>query len=111
MPVEDAWRTLLSMIHVHLKLQALPGRRDELLDVLVELELAAAADDAYLLDVEVDVSVEDPDRILIVSAWPSREHYERWQRDHGWSSILEPLTPILTGEAEVHVYRLADSIR
>jgi quinol monooxygenase YgiN len=99
------------MIHVHLSLPTLPGRRDELLGALEKLELAAAADDAYLLEVEVNASLDDPDRVLVVSGWPSAEHYERWQRDHGWKSILEPIEPLLAAEPEVHVYRLADSIR
>jgi quinol monooxygenase YgiN len=103
--------TVRAMIEVHLNLQASPGRRDELLAMLDRLELAAAADDAYLLDVEVDVSVDDPEKVLVVSAWPSLEHYERWQHDRGWAFVVEPLTPLLAAEPEVHAYRLADSIR
>jgi quinol monooxygenase YgiN len=99
------------MIHVHLSLPALPGRREELLAALEQQELAAAADDAYLLEVEVNASLDDPDRVLVVSGWPSAEHYERWQRDHGWDSILRPLEPLLASAPEVHAYRLADSIR
>jgi quinol monooxygenase YgiN len=99
------------MIHVHLSLPALPGRRDQLLEALERLELAAAADDAHLLEVEVNASLDDPDRVLVVSGWPSAEHYERWQRDHGWEPILETLESLLAAAPEVHVYRLADSIR
>jgi len=99
------------MTHVHLGLQALPGRRDDLLAVLDELELAAPADDAYLLELAVDVSVDDPDSLLVVSAWPSCEHYERWQVERGWRSIVEPLELLLAGEPEIHAYRLAESIR
>jgi quinol monooxygenase YgiN len=98
------------MIHAYLSLTALPHRRDDLLAGLDALELAAAADDAYLLEVDVEVSFDDPDNVLVISAWPSREHYERWRREHGWHSIVKPLDPLLAAEPEIRVYRLADSI-
>ena len=99
------------MTDVHLILSALPGRRHDVLAALDGLELSAAADDAYLMEVDVSASVDDPERVLVVSSWPTPEHYDRWQRDHGWQPILEPVLPLLAAEPELHVYRLVDSIR
>ena len=99
------------MTNVHLILRAAPGRRDDVLAALDGLELQAAADDAYLFDVDVSASVDDADEVLVVCAWPTPEHYERWQADNGWPSLVDPLRPLLASEPEVHVYRLVDSIR
>jgi quinol monooxygenase YgiN len=99
------------MTRVHLTLQARPQRRDELLAALDRLELAAAADDAYLIEVEVEASLDDPDRALVVCAWPTPEHYERWQRDHGWEPLFESIEPLLAAEPDVHAYRMVDLIR
>ena len=99
------------MTDVHLILRALPGRRSDLLNALEGLELRAAADDAYLVDVDVSAALDDPDVVLVVSSWPSPEHYERWQADHGWPTIVSPLRQLLASEPELHVYRLVDSIR
>src|SRR5262245_25063006 len=99
------------MIHVHLSLRALPGRRNELLAALDAIDLAAAADDSYLLELEVEASRDDPDGVVVVSGWASERHYQRWKHDPGWCSILQPVEPLLAAEPEVHVYRLTDAIR
>jgi quinol monooxygenase YgiN len=98
------------MTRVHLNLVARPGRRDDLLAALDRLELAAAADDAFLIDVELHVPLDDPDRVLVVSAWPSPEHYARWQQTPAWQRIDDAIAPLLAQDPETHVYRLVDSI-
>ena len=100
-----------SMTRVHLHLVARSGQRDKLVAALDRLELAAAADDAFLIDVELHVPLDDPDRVLVVTAWPSPEHYRRWEQDIGWKQIQDEIEPLLAEEPEVHVYRLVDSIR
>jgi quinol monooxygenase YgiN len=100
-----------SMTRVHLHLVARSEQRDKLVAALDRLELAAAADDAFLIDVELHVPLDDPNRVLVVSMWPSPEHYRRWQQDIGWKQIQDAIGPLLAEEPEVHVYRLVDSIR
>jgi quinol monooxygenase YgiN len=111
MRIARAVAILDSMTRVHLHLAARPEQRDKLLAALDRLELAAAADDAFLIDVELHVPLDDPDRVLIVSMWPSPEHYRRWEQDLGWKRIRDEIGPLLAEEPEVHVYRLVDSIR
>jgi quinol monooxygenase YgiN len=98
------------MTRVHLNLTARPHRRDDLLAALDRLELAAAADDAYLLDVEIHVPLDDPDGVLVVTRWPSAEHYARWRHNSGWKRIHDAVEPLLAQEPEDHVFRLVDSI-
>ena len=100
----------LWMILVHFNLVARPGRRDELLVALDRLELAAAADDAFLIEVELHVPLDNPDRVLIVSTWPSPEHYTRWRQGAAWERIYDAIESLLAEEPDVHVYRLVDSI-
>jgi quinol monooxygenase YgiN len=102
---------LRSMTRVHLNLVARAGQRDELLAALDQLELAAAADDAFLIEVELHVPLDDPDSVLVVTMWPSPEHYRRWEQDAGWRQIQDAIEPLLAREPEVHVYKLVDSIR
>lgn len=97
------------MIRAHVNLRARPDKRDQLLQVLDQVTLAAA-DDAFLIEIELHVSLDDPDRVLVVTAWPSPEHYERWGEGPGWPRILEAIEPLLAEEPETHVYRLVDSI-
>jgi quinol monooxygenase YgiN len=98
------------MTHAHLTLLAKPDRRDELLAALDRLGLAAAADDADLIEVELHVPLDDQDRVLVVSSWPSSEHYARWRRGPGWKRIYSAIEPLLAQEPEAHLYRLIDSI-
>jgi quinol monooxygenase YgiN len=99
------------MMHVHLSLRALPERLNELLAALDAIDLAAAADDSYLLELEVEASRDDPDGVVIVSGWSSARHYQRWEHDPGWCSVLQQVEPLLAAKPEVHVYRLAGSTR
>ena len=99
------------MTRVHLHVLARSGQRDRLVAALDRLELAAAADDAFLIDVELHVALDDPDRVLVVTRWPSPEHYRRWEQDIGWQQILDEIEPLLAAEPEAHVYRVVDSIR
>ena len=98
------------MTRVHFNLVARPEQRDELLAALDRLELAAAADDAFLIEVELHIPLDNPDRVLIVSTWPSPEHYTRWRQGAGWDRIYDAIEPLLAEEPDVHVYRLVDAI-
>ena len=49
--------------------------------------------------------------LLVVTGWPSPEHYQRWEQEIGWKQILDAIDPLLAAEPEAHVYRLVDSIR
>jgi quinol monooxygenase YgiN len=98
------------MTRTHLTLRAKPGRRDELLATLDRLELAVATGDRDLLEVEVHVPVDDPDGVLVVSTWPSPEHYERWRSGPGWERILQALDGLVAQPPETSVYRLVDAI-
>ena len=111
MPVATSAAMVESMTRVHLHLVARPEQRDELIAALDRLELAAAADDAFLIDVALHVPLDDPDRVLVVSTWPSPEHYRRWEVDVGWKQIQDEIDPLLAEQPEVHVYRLVDAIR
>jgi quinol monooxygenase YgiN len=98
------------MVREQLSLFARPGCRDELVATLDRVEVAATADDVDRGTVELHVPVDDPDRVLVVSMWPSAEHYERWLLGRAWETIYEAIEPLLAEEPETHVYRLVDSI-
>ena len=98
------------MVRAHLNLRAVPGRRDELLRALDTVELGVAARSSDLIEVEVFVPIDNPDRVLVVSSWPSAEHFERWRTGPESGRLEAALEGLLAGKPETHVYRLVDAL-
>jgi quinol monooxygenase YgiN len=59
------------------KVTALPGRRDELVELLLAgAALASSAPGCYLY--VVNLSASDPDEVWVAEAWRSRAYHEAW---------------------------------
>lgn len=100
------------MIRSHLDLRAKAGRRAELLNELGRLEVPAAARrEPGLLAVELQVPFDDERRLLVWSAWASREHYERWLTGPACAEMLETIRGLLAGEPVFRAYHVVDAIR
>jgi heme-degrading monooxygenase HmoA len=99
------------MIHSYLHLRAKPARRDELLSALERLELKAAIHRSPgLLAVEIQIPFDDDDRLLVSSAWSSREHYERWLDSSACRELLHGIEDVLADAPEFRTYHLVDAI-
>lgn len=99
------------MTRSHLYLRAKAGRRGELLNALDRLEvLAAARREPGFLAVELQLPFDDEDRLLVWSAWASREHYERWFAGPVCEEMLRKISEFLTDEPVFQTYHVVDAI-
>lgn len=99
------------MTRCHLYLRVKPGKRDELLKLLDRLEvLTAKRGQPGFLAAEIQVPVEDDERVLVWSSWASREHYERWLGSPAGAEMLREIRRLLTAEPESRVYRVVAAI-
>ena len=93
-----------------LLLWALPGRREELLRVLDQLELLVVIkEQPGLVRTEALVAEDSPTQVLVDSAWSSRAHYERWRESDERRQLLFALGRSLAREPEERSYRLVDA--
>ena len=98
------------MTRSHLHLLARPGARDELQRQLDRLEvLLALREQPGLLGLEVLVSEEDPDGMLVAASWSSAAHYERWRSGELREALLHELDGLLAATPEVQLYRVVDA--
>lgn len=99
------------MIHSNLHLRARPAGRDELVSTLERLELQAAIHRSPgLLAVEIQIPFDDDDRLLVSTAWASREHYERWLDSPACRELLQGIDEVVADTPEFRTYHVVDSI-
>ena len=100
------------MTRNHLYLRAKPGRRDALLATLDRVEVrAAAGQEPGLLAVELQVPLDDGDRLLVWSAWSSPAHVERWLAGPSCERLLREVGGLLADEPVFQTYHVADAIQ
>ena len=99
------------MTRSQLTLTAKPGKLDELLESLDRLEVfVALREQPGFLAMAVLVPDEDADRVLVEGSWASPEHFERWRETPVRNEMLRGVRHLLTGEPDVTVYHVVDSI-
>jgi quinol monooxygenase YgiN len=99
------------MTRGHLYLRAKPGKRAELLRALDDFAvLAAKQRQPGFLGAEIQLPFEDDQRLLVWSAWASREHYERWLTSIAGQELLRAIRPLLAEEPVWRVYQVVDAI-
>ncbi|MFJ4656902.1 putative quinol monooxygenase [Nocardia sp. NPDC088792] len=67
------------MFSVFGKMTALPGRRDELIAVLLE-GLRAGGEDGGLLDFSINTAFDDPDTIWLTQLWVDKDAHDATTR-------------------------------
>jgi quinol monooxygenase YgiN len=98
------------MTRSHLHLLAKPGARDELRRELDRLEvLLTLREEPGLLGLEVLVSEDDTDRVLLETSWSSEAHYERWHSSEPSKALSDELDGLLAAPPEIQVYRVVDA--
>ena len=99
------------MTRGHLYLRAEPGKRDELLRTLDQLAvLDAKRRQPGFLAAEIQLPLEDDERLLVWSSWASREHYERWLAGPAGQGMLREIRTLLAEEPVWRVYQVVDTI-
>jgi quinol monooxygenase YgiN len=93
-------------------LHARQGSGAELLRVIERLGvLAVASEQAGFLGIEVAAAVDDPDEIVIVESWSSRELYERWSDGPVAADWLSQIDGMLAHPPTSRVYRIVEAVR
>jgi len=103
------------MFSVYGRMNALPGRRDELITLLLD-GFRAGGDDSGLLGYTINTAFDDPDTIWLTQLWVDKERHDAVTRSEPVAAVTRRLAPLLAGQPEgsyghaVHVHgRTTDS--
>jgi quinol monooxygenase YgiN len=97
------------MFSVYGRMTALPGKRDELIAVLLE-GFRASGDDTGLLTYTINTAFDDPNTIWLTQLWIDKEAHDATTRSEPVAAVSRRVPPLLAqqpdggyGEA-VHVH-------
>jgi quinol monooxygenase YgiN len=103
------------MFSVYGRMTALPGRRDELIALLLD-GFRAGGDDSGLLAFSINKAFDDPDAIWLTQLWIDKEAHDATTRSEPVAAVSRQVPPLLAQQPEgfyghaVHVYgRTAES--
>lgn len=104
-------RHAVAVIRSVLRLRAIPGKRDELLAVFDAASLRALLEEQRgLLAAELSVSLDDPDEMMLVGEWASREQLERWADGPVPGGLLEAAAELSVEEPEQRAFHVVESV-
>lgn len=63
-----------------------------------------------LLSAELSVSLDDPDEMLLVGEWASREQLERWMGGPLPGGLIDAAAELALEEPEQRAYRVVESV-
>jgi quinol monooxygenase YgiN len=86
------------MFSVFGRMTALPGRRDELIDVL--LDGFRAGDDSGLLAYSINATFDDPDTVWLTQLWIDKEAHDATTRSDPVAAATRRLPPLLARQPE-----------
>jgi heme-degrading monooxygenase HmoA len=85
-----------------------PGKKDELTNKLRNEILPTLQKQAGFVDMVALTSENDPERILSLTFWKSKEDVERYQREN-YARLMEPVRPLLAREPVIGVFTVEAS--
>lgn len=91
-------------ITAQVRLTAKPGRREELLEIMVDA-IAATRAQPLCSSVEVMKGIEGEDDILLIEQWPSVEDHQHFINGVIEAGGLAPILDILAKDIETLHYR------
>jgi quinol monooxygenase YgiN len=98
-----------NMFSVYGRMTALPGRRDELITLLVD-GFRAGGDDSGLLTYSINTAFDDPDTIWLTQLWIDKEAHDTTTRSEPVAAVTRRVPPLLAQQPEgfyghaVHVH-------
>ena len=98
------------MFSVYGRMTALPGRRDELITVLLD-GLRAGGENSGLLNYSINAAFDEPDTIWLTQLWIDKETHDAVTRSEPVAAATRRLAPLLARQPEgayghaVHVHR------
>jgi heme-degrading monooxygenase HmoA len=85
-----------------------PGKARDLTRTVSEKVLSILKNQPGFQDEITLVSDEDPNRILAISFWKSKEHAEAYQREH-FSKVTETISNLIEGKPHVRTFEVEQS--
>lgn len=85
-----------------------PGKGRELTRIVSEKVLSILKNQPGFLDEITLVSDENPDRILAVSFWNSKEDADKYQREN-YARVTETIRSLIEGNPEVRTFNVEQS--
>lgn len=86
------------MFSVFGRMTALPGRRDELIALL--LDGFRASGDGGLLAYSINAAFDDPDTIWLTQLWTDREAHDATTRSEQIAALTRQVPPLLAQQPE-----------
>ena len=97
------------MFSVYGRMTALPGRRDELIALLVE-GFRAGGEDSGLLAYSVNTAFDDADTVWLTQLWTDKDAHDATTRSEPVAAVTSRVLPLLARQPEgsyghaVHVH-------
>jgi quinol monooxygenase YgiN len=84
---------------VYGRMTALPGRREELIAVLLD-GFRASGDDGGLLTYSINAAIDDPDMIWLTQLWIDKEAHDSTTRSEPVAAVTRRVPPLLARQPE-----------
>ncbi|QHA02382.1 hypothetical protein GQF42_02910 [Streptomyces broussonetiae] len=104
-----------NMFSVYGRMTALPGRRDELITLLLD-GFRAGGEDSGLLAYSVNTALDEPDTVWLTQLWIDKEAHDAVTRSEPVAAVTRRVLPLLAQQPEgsyghaVHVHgRITES--
>jgi quinol monooxygenase YgiN len=97
------------MFSVYGRMTALPGRRDELITLLLE-GFRAGGEDSGLLSYIINTAFDEPDTVWLTQLWTDKDAHDTVTRSEPVAAVTRRLSPLLATQPEgayghaVHVH-------
>ncbi|MFB7718717.1 putative quinol monooxygenase [Nocardia sp. NPDC056100] len=90
-----------NMFSVYGRMTALPGRRDELIAVLLA-GLRAGDQDGGLISFSINAAVDDPDTVWLTQLWVDKAAHDATTRSEPVAAVSRQVPALLAGQPEGH---------
>lgn len=87
------------MFSVYGRMTALPGRRQELIAVLLA-GLRAGGADCGLIDYSINAAFNDPDSVWLTQLWTHKEAHDATVRSEAVAAVSRRVPPLLARQPE-----------
>ncbi|MFF4182405.1 putative quinol monooxygenase [Streptomyces sp. NPDC001691] len=88
-----------SMFSVYGRMTALPGRRDDLIALLLD-GFRAAGENGGLLAYTVNAALDDPDTVWLTQLWADKEAHDTTTRSEAVVGVTRQVPPLLAQQPE-----------
>ncbi|MRH93080.1 hypothetical protein GFY24_37635 [Nocardia sp. SYP-A9097] len=87
------------MFSVYGRMTALPGRREELIAVLLN-GFRAGGDNSGLLDFSINTAFDDPDTVWLTQLWIDKDAHDATNHSEPVAAVTRQLPPLLARQPE-----------